>query len=111
MAQLPERKLTLCVRAGNEMHSLGTFQRKCIALDLRDVDQELWPVPALVLLAIDIERATGDFSNEQIVMAKEQFAIGQAHRGAALTAAPRLHEDERAILGLQPRDQIACCVC
>src|SRR6266567_9048104 len=74
--------------ASNEVHPIGTFQRKCVAIARRDVDQELWPAPALVLLAVDIKGATGDFSKQQVVRAKQQSALPQTHRGAAITAIP-----------------------
>src|SRR5260370_5519328 len=75
-------------RAGNEVHPLGTLQRKGVPIAQRDVEQERWRRPAFVLLSIDIERALLDFPKQQVVGAKQQITLLQAHRGAAITAAP-----------------------
>src|SRR5437868_902943 len=75
-------------RAGHEVHPLGTLQRKGVTIAWRDVDHERWPAPAFVLLSIDIERALLDLPKQQVVGAKQQITLLQAHRGAAITAAP-----------------------
>lgn len=70
------------------MQPLRSLYRKSVAFPLRNIDQELRPAPALVLLAVDVERATGDFPDEQIVRPKQQFALAQADRGAAIACRP-----------------------
>ncbi len=90
---------------GDEVEPVRALERERVAAARSDVDHERRPPPALVLFAVDVERAPGDLADEHVPGAEEELPLGQADRGAAVTAAPRLHEHERAVAGPEPLDR------
>jgi len=77
------------------------FERHAGAFARCDVEHERGTVPALVLLGVDEERATVDLVEEEVVRPDEKLPLREAHRGAAVAAAPRLEEHQRTVLGAQ----------
>ncbi len=87
------------------MDPVGALERERVSWGGGDVDHERGLVPALVLLTVDVERTAGELPEEHVPGAEEDLPLGEADRGAAVTAAPRLHEHERAVTGLQALDR------
>src|SRR6266508_3261785 len=94
-----------CRRADHEVDAFEAFEREALGGTFGHVEQELRPVPAFVLVLVDVERRTADFAEQPVVRPGGELACGEADRGAAVTAAPRLHEHQWAVLRRQLLDR------
>ena len=59
-------------------------------------------LPVLELLGADVEGRTRDLAQEHVALSDSELAARIAHRGTAVAAAPRLVEQKRAVLRLEP---------
>src|SRR5579862_1062350 len=88
------------------MDSLETLEREPLGGARRDIDQESRPAPAFVLLTVDVERSVPDPTEQEVAGRRRQVILGQAHRRAAVAAAPGLKEDERPVGGLEAMNHL-----
>ena len=70
-----------------------------------DIDDELGMAPDGELGPADIEGRAGDLAQQDILVADQKISLGEAHGGGAVAAAAGLVEEQRAVLGLEFRDQ------
>src|SRR5512132_1908734 len=84
-------------RPTHEVDAVERLEREAFGGALGDVELELRPVPSVVLLFVDVEGRAGDLAEQPIVRADDERPREEADRGAAVTAAPRLHEHQRAV--------------
>ena len=71
-----------------------------------DVEVEAGVSPAAVLIAVDDDGDAGEAAELYVVRARREVGGPQAHRGAAVAAAPRDVDDQVAVLGSQALEQI-----
>ena len=83
----------------------GTSSEKPGAGPDRDVEEQLGPVPALVLVGVDEERGAADLAEQQVVRPEQELAVTEAHRRAAVAAALRLEEHQLSVRGRQALDR------
>ena len=62
--------------------------------------------PAAILIGVDYDGDAGDGAELHIVHARREVGGPQAHRGAAVTAAPRDVHDQVAVLDPQALEQV-----
>jgi hypothetical protein len=75
-----------------------------------DVENEVWTIPPLVLLAVDVESGAADLAEQQVVTSREKLADWEADRGAAVAAAPRLEQHELPVRSRQLTDRSERCI-
>jgi hypothetical protein len=87
--------------ARQEADAEGRLERESTAPARHHVDDQLGVFPDLELQGADVERGAADVSEQDVTGTDPEFAARIAHRGTAVTAAPRLVEEQGAVLRFQ----------
>ena len=88
------------------MQVLERLEREAAGRAGGDVEVEAGVLPAAVLVAVDDDGDAGERAEPHVVRAGREVGGPQAHRGAAVTAAPREVHDQVAVLGPQALEQL-----
>ena len=88
------------------MNVLERLEREAAGGAGGGVEVEARVQPAAVLIAVDHDGDAGEGAELHVVRARGQVGGAQAHRGAAVTAAPRDVDDQVAVLGPQALEQV-----
>ena len=88
------------------MHVLERLEREAAGRSGGGVEVEARVQPAAVLIAVDDDGDIGEDAEFDVVPARGEVGGAQAHRGAAVTAAPRDVHDQVAVLSPQTPEQV-----
>jgi len=88
------------------MHPLEALEREALGGAWSDVDQKPWGAPSGVLIGVDVERRAPNLTEKQVTGCRRELAVLEAHRGAAVAAAPGLEERERSVGGLEAMNHL-----
>src|SRR5262249_12026210 len=90
-------------RARQEAQAFGPLERKHTATPFGHIDDEVRVIPVLELGLAHVERLSADLTEQYVDVADREFLAREAHRRAAIAAAPGLVEQEWAV----PRSELA----
>jgi hypothetical protein len=91
------------------MSAIASWQRETFRRAGIDVEEKLRKSPGRVLPAFDVERTTVEHAEHHVTVPDKQLSLLKAQWEAAVAAASRLEEHERAMLGPNAPDRLRRC--
>jgi hypothetical protein len=86
------------------MSLISGREGEALGVSLADVENELGVLPYFVLAMVDVEGASADRTQEDVVVADDKFTLFEADRQTAIAASTGLEEHHRTPLADKARD-------